>query len=68
MSPLLYAILTVLIGVITWVVLHAAWHDRLHRALIILIAVAVALVWPVLLLGLVVVSLLILINKPKGKP
>jgi hypothetical protein len=65
MSTILYFITTALIGVGTWLILHAAWKERLNPVLIVAIAVGIALVWPLVLVGILTVSILIFINKPR---
>ncbi len=65
MSTFLYFIISCLIAVVTWLVLSAAWGKEVNPVLILLIAVGLALIWPLALAGLLVIGVLIFINKPR---
>lgn len=66
MSPTLYLACTCLIAVLVWLVLAAAWGKDLNPFIRAGITLMAALIWPLALLGLLVIGVLILINKPKN--
>jgi hypothetical protein len=65
MSPILYFAISCLIAVFLWFVLNAAWGKDMNPFVILLITIALTLIWPLALLGVLVIGLLILINKPR---
>lgn len=65
MSTILYIAISCLVALITWLVVNIAWGKDLNPVTVLLITVGITLIWPLALLGLLVVGALILINKPR---
>ena len=65
MSTTLYFIISCLIAVLLWFVLNAAWGKEMNPFVILLITIALTLIWPLALIGVLVIGLLIFINKPR---
>lgn len=65
MPASLYLISTILIAVCMWFVLSSAWGDDVAPMLRLPIAIVVALLWPLALVGLLLICVLIFANKPK---
>ena len=65
MSTALYVAISCLIGIASWLVLHAAWSKELNPFIVLVIAISITLLWPLALLGLLVICILVFINKPR---
>lgn len=65
MSSSIYLTCTVLIAVLAWLVLTAAWGKDVGPLLRLPLALTIALLWPLILVGLLIIGVLIFINKPR---